>query len=62
MHVTHSYSIEQGRTHRRECESCHLVVTTQTVVVFVDPKYGEGAAALAKRLNGQSGSSASAED
>lgn len=49
--VTHSYTIEHGKTQRRECEDCHTVVTTQTVVVCIDPKYGQGAAALARKRN-----------
>lgn len=59
LKVTHSYAIDGGRTQRRECVTCHLVVTTQTVMVYVDPGYGQGAAALARKLNGQKSSGSS---
>lgn len=54
MFCTNSYRVPGGVTQRLECKTkgCRKVAAavTQTVIVSVDPKKGEGAAALAKKL------------
>lgn len=53
MTMTHSYRVTYGRTQRYCCSNpkCRCVVTAQTSIVAIDPKYGEGASSLAGRLN-----------
>lgn len=51
MRVTNTYSVgDSGKTQRLFCDKCYTVATTVTIVVNVDPRYGEGAAMLAKRI------------
>jgi uncharacterized Zn finger protein len=50
LKVTHSYRTPEGRTQRLECPECLLVHTAAVVLVNVDPKRGEGALALSKKL------------
>lgn len=50
MKVTHSYSVPGGSTQRLECPRCLTVATVEAVVIAIDPRYGEGAAARAARL------------
>ena len=50
--VTQTYATEeQGSFQRAYCSKCLVSVTLQTVctVLYVDPKRGEGAYAMAKR-------------
>jgi hypothetical protein len=51
--VTHSYSTEGGTVQRRLCQDCLSVLTTQVVLLNIDPPRGEGASSLAKRLKDQ---------
>lgn len=51
LHVTHTYNVEGiGRTQRLDCRKCALVAVTKTEIVEINPGFGQGAAALAKRL------------
>ena len=51
MRVTHSYSAGRtGRTQRQVCEACGKVVTVVARIAHEDPKRGQGAAAVAKKL------------
>jgi transcriptional regulator NrdR family protein len=51
LRVTNTYRAgERGLTQRRQCLKCGIVATTQTVVIFVDPKPGQGASAVARRM------------
>ncbi len=51
MRVTHSYDAGPGgQTQRLECLQCPCVATARTLIVAVQPLYGEGAASLAKRM------------
>lgn len=53
MTVTHSYSAgPKAYTKRLECsdEKCGTVATATLIMESVNPGYGEGAAALAKKL------------
>ena len=50
LKVTHSYATSGGQTQRRECENCLTVATSTVMLVNVDPVRGQGAKALAKRL------------
>ena len=48
--VTNTYSCgERGAMQRRQCMKCGLTVTTEVVVVNIDPGPGQGAAALARK-------------
>lgn len=49
--VNNTYRTTGGKTQRLECVDCLTVHTAVTVVVNSDPDRGEGAAALAKRIN-----------
>lgn len=53
MRVTHSYSVESTSTQRLECPGCRTIATAATVLVAINPGYGQGAASLAKRLSRQ---------
>lgn len=50
MRTTHVYGTSDGGSLKRHTCDCGTVVTSQTLVVNVNPGYGEGAAALAKRV------------
>lgn len=50
MKVTHTYRVPGGTTHSLEC-ACGLKAVSETVIVEVDPRYGNGAAARARRLH-----------
>lgn len=49
MKVTHTYTVPGGSLKRSVCKGCDCVVTVESLIVAVDPSYGEGAAAIAKR-------------
>ena len=50
LKVTHSYATSGGQTQRRECENCLTVATSTVLLVNIDPSRGQGAKALATRL------------
>lgn len=54
MRCTNGYRVPGGSALRYECGQCQTVVTAHAIqkikIVAIDPEYGEGAAALAKRL------------
>lgn len=50
LEVSHTYSAPGGKTQRLECPECLTVHTAITVLVNNDPDKGEGAAALAKKM------------
>lgn len=55
MRVTHSYKAgASGSTQRLECSQakCGTVGVTQTVLVAINPKHGEGAYSAARKLAG----------
>ena len=51
VYVSHTYSTGGGGAsmQRRVCETCHAVLVTETVIVGVNPRRGQGAYSLAKR-------------
>lgn len=52
--VTNSYSVSACVFQRRVCLDCNAVITTQVIVVNVDPPKGQGASSLARRsIKGQ---------
>lgn len=52
--VTHTYSAgPHGKVQRMQCCSCLKVVTAQTIIVDADPKRGQGAKALARKLSNE---------
>ena len=52
MEVTNTYSCgERGMMQRLVCNQCSAVGTAQNSLINVDPKRGEGAFALAKKVN-----------
>lgn len=52
--VTNSYSVSECVFQRRVCSDCNTVLTTQVIVVNVDPPRGQGASSLARnRLRDQ---------
>ena len=50
MKVTHTYRVPGGATQRLECDGCHIIATVEATIVALNPGYGEGAAARARRL------------
>ncbi len=48
--VSHSYGTPRGRVQRLECEGCCRVYTAAVLLVNEEPRRGEGAAALAKKV------------
>lgn len=50
LKVVNTYSVPGGKTQRLECPACFTVYTAAVVLLNVDPKKGDGASALAKRL------------
>jgi len=52
MEVTHTYNCgERGTMQRLVCNKCDTVGTAQNVLINIDPKRGEGAFAIAKKVN-----------
>ena len=64
MRVTHSFPVASGKIQRLEC-TCRTVATLKAVLVNVNPGFGQGAAAMAKKLRkggpSPSGSGAAAD-
>lgn len=50
MRVTHTYGTGTGSTQRSVCEKCGAVYTLKTTIVAINPKQGEGAAAVARQM------------
>ncbi len=50
LRVTHTYKTPAGQVQRSVCSSCRVVLSVQSVIVAVDPRYGQGAAAIARRM------------
>ncbi len=51
MNVTHSYDAGRGgQTQRLECSGCPCIATARTLIIATDPGYGDGAAAVARRM------------
>lgn len=51
MIVTHSYDAGPGgQTQRLECSGCSCIATARTLIMATDPEYGQGAAAVARRM------------
>lgn len=51
VYVKMTYSAgTAGNVQTRKCEDCGATMTTQTVVLSIEPKRGEGAYSVAKQL------------
>lgn len=50
LRVTHTHGTDHGFTQRCVCEKCLSVCITKATIVQVDPKHGQGAAALAESM------------
>lgn len=48
--VLHTYRAGKSKLQDAACEACHVRKTLLTAEVASDPKYGEGAFAVAKKL------------
>lgn len=51
LKVSHTYKTPVARTQRSECPGCLTVTASVIFIVSVNPDEGEGARALASRLN-----------
>lgn len=51
LKVTNTYTVPEGHVQRRECPKCDTVLVTETKVVSINPKWGQGATALASQRN-----------
>jgi transcription initiation factor TFIIIB Brf1 subunit/transcription initiation factor TFIIB len=48
--VTHTYGTDFGFTQRCVCEGCGAVLVTKATIIKIDPTYGEGASAIARKM------------
>ena len=49
--VTHTYAAgDAGKTSTAKCQNCGLVATIVSTIQAINPKRGEGAAAVAKEM------------
>jgi transcriptional regulator NrdR family protein len=54
VYVINAYSAgPAGTVQRRKCADCGATITTQVVVLSIEPKRGEGAYSVAKRLRAE---------
>lgn len=53
MEVTHTYRVERGSTQRLQCENkkCGTIATAVRLLVAINPRYGDGAAAIRRVLD-----------
>lgn len=51
IRISHTFSGKGFKSQRAVCEKCLSVLTLVTEVAAIDPGYGQGAEAVAKKLN-----------